>query len=376
MSKINVPELLGYKDTENYLDFDSGNCDVLTEYTHIFRKAVEKCGLQGVYVLKDDAESEKKSVVPVVYVCKVNSDKEADDIHRIVWNQNVVPFLVVQANKKVRLYSGFNYDHKDPKTGVLEAAIQFNEISERLSKLTAESIDNGSVWKQWGEKVTPEKRVDWNLLSNLHKLDKCLRSDGVDRDASHALIGKYVYLHYLRDRDILSDRKLEKWGINHKTVFGRNATLKSFWELIEYLEDWLNGKVFPLGKIKSKHLKLVSSIFSGDSPDGQMHLDFEAYDFSYIPIETLSVVYEQFLHISETEGEVSTGKKAGAYYTPIPVVNFILAELNEKLPLKEGMKVLDPSCGSGAFLVQCYRHLIESYMIKQNADNIRPSIDF
>ena len=374
MPEVNIPELLGYNKTGNYLDFKSGTCDVLTEHAHIFRKAVNKCGLQGVYVLRDDSGSEKKSVVPVVYVCKVDSDEEADDIHKIVWNQNIVPFLVVQTNKKVRLYSGFSYDHDDPKAGVLEAAIAYNEVAQRLSNLTAESIDNGLVWKEWGDKVTPETRVDWNLLSNLQKLDEYLRKDGLDKDTSHALIGKYVYLHYLKDREILSSRKLSKWNIKAETIFGRNATLKSFWDLVQHLEDWLNGKVFPLGKIKSEHLKFVAGTFAGDSPNGQLHLDFEAYDFSYIPIETLSVVYEQFLHISETNEEASQGKKAGAYYTPIPLVNFILAELHEKLPLKAGMKVLDPSCGSGAFLVQCYRHLIESHIATQSDSHVRPVI--
>ncbi len=230
--------------------------------------------------------------------------------------------------------------------------------------------DEIEQWQQNGD----EKSLNNGTIFMKCYLDECLRRDGVDKDTSHALIGKYVYLHYLRGRDILSSRKLKKWGIRPESVFSRNATLKSFWELIKCLEDWLNGKVFPLGKIQAEHLKLVAGVFAGDSPHGQLHLDFEAYDFSYIPIETLSVVYEQFLHISETEGEVTTGKKAGAYYTPIPLVNFILTELNERLPLQEGMKVLDPSCGSGAFLVQCYRHLIESYLVKHNTYHIRPAV--
>ena len=37
----------------------------------------------------------------------------------------------------------------------------------------------------------------------------------------------------------------------------------------------------------------------------------------------------------------------------------MLAEMEETLPLEEGMQVFDPACGSGAFLVQCYRRLIE-----------------
>jgi type II restriction/modification system DNA methylase subunit YeeA len=36
------------------------------------------------------------------------------------------------------------------------------------------------------------------------------------------------------------------------------------------------------------------------------------------------------------------------------------------------MRVLDPSCGSGAFLVQCYRRLIEKELVKRKGDKIRP----
>ena len=108
---------------------------------------------------------------------------------------------------------------------------------------------------------------------------------------------------------------------------------------------------------------MVAATFGGDQPLGdgtwQLHLDFQAYDFSYIPIETLSVVYEQFLHASPSEEGSTRGKEAGAYYTPIPVVNFMLAEMEDRHPLSRGTRILDPACGSGAFLVQCYRRLIE-----------------
>ena len=105
----------------------------------------------------------------------------------------------------------------------------------------------------------------------------------------------------------------------------------------------------------------------GDDPiTDQLHLDFQPYDFSHIPIETLSVIYEQFLH---AEGK---GKGAGAYYTPVPIVNFMLQEIENRLPLRPGMKVLDGSCGSGAFLVQCYRRLIEARM-RETGGELKPS---
>jgi hypothetical protein len=37
----------------------------------------------------------------------------------------------------------------------------------------------------------------------------------------------------------------------------------------------------------------------------------------------------------------------------------MLEELDNLHPFKDGMKVMDPACGSGAFLVQCYRRIVE-----------------
>jgi type I restriction-modification system DNA methylase subunit len=80
--------------------------------------------------------------------------------------------------------------------------------------------------------------------------------------------------------------------------------------------------------------------------DRQLSLDFLAYDFSFIPIETLSVLYEQFLSAPDNPGASSRGRQIGGYYTPISVVNLMLSELEERRPLKRGMRVFDPSCGS------------------------------
>ena len=65
-------------------------------------------------------------------------------------------------------------------------------------------------------------------------------------------------------------------------------------------------------------------------------------------------------------------KDVGAYYTPIPLVNFILDELEAGIRLNRGMRVLDPACGSGAFLVQCYRRLIEKELAGRGGNRLRP----
>jgi hypothetical protein len=55
------------------------------------------------------------------------------------------------------------------------------------------------------------------------------------------LIGKYVYLHYLRDRAILSKARLAEWQLDESAIFGRNATRAGLQAVTERLDDWLNG---------------------------------------------------------------------------------------------------------------------------------------
>ena len=387
-SMISVAELideLGYEGSPNFVTGDE--LGRVPGYGHIFRRAQQRrkegeksCGLQGVYTLRqrpsEDLSLGEGSLTPVVYVCEAASEADADQIHRLVWNQDVVPFLIVCTPQNVRVYSGFGYREdesakKRSASRILKEAIGAQEIASKLlPSFSAQRIDDGTLWRDKGRFVTPDMRVDWRLLDRLKELGHVLRKDmKLPAQAAHALIGKYVYLRYLRDRDILSEKRLNEFQIDAQAVFSRNAQLSALRSLVEQLDDWLNGSVFEIPwkeGVKAEHVKQVAATFFGDDPKSGQGSLFEDYDFSYIPIETLSVVYEQFLH---AEGR---GKDAGAYYTPIPLVNFILDEMEASLPFTKGMRALDPACGSGAFLVQCYRRLIEKELLKRKGERFRP----
>jgi hypothetical protein len=360
-----VLELLGYSSSSNFLSEEKLADE--REHAHVFRRASDACEQQGgrfwgVYALRE-GDGNRSASTPVVYVADAPTDAAADALHRKVWNQSVVPFLLVCVDKRVRLYSGFEYaatvGRTSQRQGVLEASLTIDAALSQLSDLQSHSIDAGTVWRR--RIVDPRKRLDRKLLTNLKNLGARLRKSGLGPEIAHGLIGKFVYLRYLRDRGILSDRRLEELGVDVR-VFGRRTNLATLQRLVNRVDEWLNGSVFPIplsGKNAptEEQVELVASVFLGDEAGtGQLHLDFRAYDFSYIPIETLSVIYEQFL---AAEGKQSD---AGAYYTPLAVVNFLLAEMDQVRSLKSGMRVLDPSCGSGAFLVQCYRRLIEDQM--------------
>ncbi|MBI5115496.1 N-6 DNA methylase [Candidatus Poribacteria bacterium] len=353
-------------------------------YAHIFRRAMEKCCLRGVYTLRQQSSGNTAtaSIVPIIYVCEAESEEKAREIHRLVWNQNVAPFVLVSSPKAFRLYSGFKYyagldgrsdqaiRNVEKSTSIVKTT---NSVLEAFAELKAENIDNGKIWAKFSKELTAEHRIDWSLLENLKKLSAWLLNHHLPRKIAHSLIGRYVYLRYLKDREILSDRKFEQWRIEEGSVFGPNATVEGFYSISERLKQWLNGEVFPLSSqeratVEAKHIQKVASAFRGDDPDSdQMHLDFAAYDFAHIPIETFSIVYQQFLH---AEG---AGRKSGAYYTPLHLVNFMLDEMDAGHPLRKGMKVFDPACGSGAFLVQSYRRLVERELASKSEGWLQPA---
>jgi len=334
----------------------------LTE--HLFR-AAKKAGVQGAYLFQTSPPEQKiLPPRPAVYVAEAKTRDEAREIHQRLWNLGNAPFIVILLPNEIRVYTGFDFSLTNEKKGLVKEIkevidLTFESLRDQLADFRADSIDSGRIWETQSKYVTPEKRVDAHLLNNLEKLEEYLKGRELDLPIIHALIGKYVYIRYLYDRKILSAEWLAENNINLDSVLSRNATLAGLLHLTEVLENRFNGAIFPLPSnieaiLSDEIVSLVASTFKGDDPvSGQLHLDFEAYDFSYIPVETLSSIYEQFLH---SQG---TGKKVGAVYTPEPVADYLLCELEESKPLQSGMKIFDPCCGSGIFLVLAYRRLIE-----------------
>ncbi len=244
--------ILEYDRSPHFLVGDALRLD--PNYGHLYRRAEQEtyaqgCSLRGVYTLQG-ANFSKPGTTPVVYVCEAESIAEADHIHRRVWNQNVVPFLLISCPREIRLYSGFKYkgsntqeptapeEENRTSAGILRAAIQFNEIASILQSFRADAIDDGELWRKWKREVTPETRVDWHLLASLDRLDQHLLRGGIaSKLLGHALIGKFVYLHYLRARGILSDGKFAEWGLDPRRSLTRHTRLDQFQLLLNKLND-------------------------------------------------------------------------------------------------------------------------------------------
>jgi hypothetical protein len=217
-------------------------------------------------------------------------------------------------------------------------SLSLHEIVKRLQYLRSESIDSGDIWRVKGDHLTKEKRVDRALLRTLRSLtQQLIRRHGLTRDVAHSLIGRFVYLHYLREREILSNKWLKKVDVDPDAVFTANAKLNSFRRITDKVDERFNGRIFPINwsspaAPNADAIKAVARAFAGEEPvTGQMAL-FSKFDFSFIPIELLSAIYEQFLH---DEGR---GAEEGAFYTSEPVADYVIAELESTKQLKTGMK--------------------------------------
>ncbi|WP_236579857.1 class I SAM-dependent DNA methyltransferase [Pseudanabaena sp. lw0831] len=347
---------------------------------HLFRAAKKVDGVRGAYLFQTSPPEQKTLPPrPAVYVAEAKTKDEARKIHQRLWNLGNAPFLIILLPNEIRVYTGFDFSLGNEKKGLVNeiqdiAKLTFENIREKLVDFGSVSIDSGKIWKTQSENISTKNRVDMHLLTNLEKLEKRLKDRNVDLPIAHALIGKYVYIRYLYDRKILSEEWLAENNINSDVVLGRNATLEGLLKLTELLESRFNGAIFPLPSNvedilgDNEIVALVASAFKGDDLEsGQLHLGFNAYDFSYIPVETLSSIYEQFLN---SQG---TGKKVGAVYTPEPLADYLLCELQESKPLQKGMKILDPCCGSGIFLVLAYRRLIELELAQSPNNKLKPT---
>lgn len=100
------------------------------------------------------------------------------------------------------------------------------------------------------------------------------------------------------------------------------------------------------------------------------------YAFDVLPLDILGQIYERFLgkvivvngKKASVEEKPEVRKADGVYYTPSYIVNYIVAQtvgklLETRAPTdKEKLRILDPACGSGSFLLGAYDYLLKWHL--------------
>src|SRR6266699_3275571 len=182
---------------------------------------------------------------------------------------------------------------------------------------------------------------------------------------------------------ICEDRGIEEYERLKALVKGTNV-YERLCKLFDDADDRYNSGLFHFQKEKdvpeppdtlTPHLVLddkplkdiMTRLYYPDSP----------YEFSALPADVLGHVYEQFLgkvirltpsHQVTVEENPEVRKAGGVYYTPTFIVDYIVRHTLSKLleGKKPGLrgsaskiKIVDPACGSGSFLIVAYQYLLD-----------------
>lgn len=256
---------------------------------------------------------------------------------------------------------------------------QFLNRFDQLWLLSRESFENGTIDKEaekWGKKAK-KVPIDKQLLSDLTKFrelltknilknnsSKNLTADDLDESVQR-ILDRLIFIRTLEDKELEAPMLQSLIRENtHKKIH------KKLDELFRKIDGIYNSKLF------ARHLcedltiddeileKIIIGLFK--TSDNAVH-----YDFGVIDADVLGNIYEQYLgHIlkkTEKRAKLSEGKahrkEQGIYYTPTYVVDYIVkntvGELakNKKFDL-DNIKILDPACGSGSFLMKAFDYLV------------------
>lgn len=293
---------------------------------------------------------------PLILFFKDPQDRMA--LHQAIWNFNESPIAIILENNVVEIFNGFAIDENKQLLKRLGG-------NETLNDFTYFELVTGKTWEKYNDDINHKNRVDYRLLENIEAVQKRLKEKGLTQTTANALLGKVIFFRYLIDRHVrLNYQEKELWDNEDLcNCLSNRDDFVAFIRHIENKDTGFNGDLFRISESEFSTIDqdaldiLIRLLRSEEISTGQQSL-FDMYDFSILPIEFISNMYEKFIGKENQED-------GGAYYTPTFLVDYIISETIGK-KLKESSnyncKVLDPACGSGIFLVESLRKIIEKYI--------------
>ncbi|MHA2499431.1 MAG: Eco57I restriction-modification methylase domain-containing protein [Candidatus Hodarchaeales archaeon] len=281
---------------------------------------------------------------------------------------------------EIRLY----YSHvRTPKEGLI-FNLEFSTLAEpsnfrSLWDLSKPAIINGSL--NCYEKRRTRDSIDHSVVSDLYSMRKELfrsiiekNSDIDPRNATHyvqQLINRFIVVRVAEDRQILQPETfsnvIEAWK---STVIDPSARplMKDLKSLFRDFDTVYNSKLFE--ESLCEDLNIPNKVLIAQAEK------LYKYNFDIIDADVLGTIYEDYVGHTLKEDLSSlelieddrVKKESGLYYTPIYITDYLvkhtvghrLGQCGSWEDVRE-IKVVDPSCGSGAFLLKAFDYFQNWY---------------
>jgi len=311
-------------------------------------------------------------------------------LRRYAWNQKL-PLSILTNFEEFAIYDcRIKPENGDAASKARIEYFTYKEYPEKwdwlVSIIAPDSILRGSFDKY--AETTKGKRgtatVDDDILAEIEQWRDALAKNIAIRNPSLTVEELNSVVQRTIDRilflRICEDRGIEEYETLHKLLEGEQV-YERICQLFRYADDKYNSGLFHFQQepdwdespdtlslsiaIDDKVLKgIIKRLYF---PDSQ-------YEFSLIPPAILGHVYEQFLgkvirltegHQAKVEYKPEVKKAGGVFYTPQYIVEYIVKHtvgelVKDKTPREVSkLRILDPACGSGSFLIGAYQYLLD-----------------
>jgi len=264
-----------------------------------------------------------------------------------------------------------------------------------LSKIAFENEELDKIASKYGKKQLKNPINKQLLLDMIHfrevlskdivrnNQDKHLAQEDIDESVQR-ILDRLIFIRNAEDRG-LEENQLQS-NVRQWYSRGKGHLLKEISRVYKDYDDKYNSKLFAHHLCDDLYIEneALQEVIEGlnQSKDNSYR-----YDFSVIESDVLGNIYEQYLgnilkstpKRAKLEESKTHRKEQGIYYTPSYIVDYIVkntvGEYIKTHTLEEIKKVriLDPACGSGSFLIRAYKEL-ENYW-KQNSDFAQLTLD-
>lgn len=290
------------------------------------------------------------------------------------------PIVILTDFEEFRVFNVLTapiYDNPD-KQLLKSHSFQYTDYVEKWDLIwdtfSKEAVDQGSLDELRGTITKNTKTMDKDFLEQIAKWREVLAKNiairnedlSVDdiNEAVQRILDRLIFIRNLEDREIEPEDTLLNIAKNKTDI------LKSLVPLFNSLNTTYNGLLF------KPHFseKIIVDDKALYNVIREMCYPISPFQFDVIEPEILGRIYEKFLgskirltdsHRAKVEEKLEVRKAGGVYYTPEYIVDYIVKNtVGKKIEglspdeIKE-IKIVDPACGSGSFLIGAYNYLLE-----------------
>jgi REP element-mobilizing transposase RayT len=338
------------------------------------------------YILYDDRGQPVVVIEAKAPKVKVAQDRRAIfQVLRYGWNLETVSVGVLTDFEEWEVYNTSTKPTKETgRFRITDLCCTCDEYEERWDTLTGyfsrRAVLEGRL-RAYATTTKVSLAPDEAFLKDLERYRKLIADALVKNEGLHygwdlsentqRVLDRLLLLRILEDRGYG-----ERGGWLHQIAEAADPG-RHLSDLVSRLQPTYDSRFFeshPVDELRLEPEKVRAVVKELADPDS-------VYDFSAMPVEIIGKAYEKFLGSQmritpkrwvKIEPKPEVRKAGGVYYTPRYIVDYIA--LNTLGPLFEGksasqaakIKILDPACGSGSFLIGAARWLERWYSDKYN----------